>query len=612
MSENARDSAAWAVPPDRYLAEHPPGFAPGCRRSSRYVTVRDGTRLAVDVHLPVGAEPMRFPTLAIFTPYYRRFALAPEAPPAVEASPNTGHYRDFFVPHGYAVVVTDTRGAGASFGSRDGLRSPVERTDTYDIADWIVRQPWSDGVIGATGISYVGAAADFLASTGHPAVRAVIPTFSVWDTYGDHQYPGGVLMTTLAPVYNELMLGLDQDRRDILARFPYFADPHYRGPAPVDEDPDGRLLREALAEHAANFDLTDFIHRLEFRDSGLSYDPDYTSSVISPYSYAERIGPGVAHYSISGWMDGGGFSNGAVTRFRSLDNAANRLLLGPWDHGARTNVSPFRQSAKPQFPLLAECLRFFDRHLKGLDAGLERERRVHYFTIGAETWRAADGWPPPEAEERILHLGADASLVPDPAAHEGVDEYRADYAGGSGLQTRYERLYAQAVDDYYGDWHGRDARMLTYTAAPFRADTELTGHPVAEIRLEADQRDCVLFAYVEDIDAEGHCRYVTEGLLRALHRRESEPPRFHRVVGPYHGCTRKDAALMTPGEPVLLRFALLPISWLFRAGHRLRLALAAADRDHFSRIPDGRPPRLRIFRGGAQGSRLRLPLIRRA
>jgi predicted acyl esterase len=62
----------------------------------------------------------------------------------------------------------------------------------------------------------------------------------------------------------------------------------------------------------------------------------------------------------------------------------------------------------------------------------------------------------------------------------------------------------------------------------------------------------------------------------------------------------------------LLRFALLPISWLFRAGHRLRLALAAADRDHFSRIPDGRPPRLRIFRGGAQGSRLRLPLIRRA
>jgi predicted acyl esterase len=54
-----------------------------------------------------------------------------------------------------------------------------------------VSEPWSDGRIGATGISYLGAAADFLASTGHPAVKAIAPLFSVWDTYGDHYYPGG-------------------------------------------------------------------------------------------------------------------------------------------------------------------------------------------------------------------------------------------------------------------------------------------------------------------------------------------------------------------------------------------------------------------------------------
>ena len=57
--------------------------------------------------------------------------------------------------------------ACASFGTRDSFRSPREREDSREIADWIVAQSWSNGVIGATGISYVGAAADFLASTGH-------------------------------------------------------------------------------------------------------------------------------------------------------------------------------------------------------------------------------------------------------------------------------------------------------------------------------------------------------------------------------------------------------------------------------------------------------------
>ena len=52
MSDSAEKSTAWAVPPDQYLKDHPPGFMGGCRLSSCYVTVRDGTRLAVDIHLP--------------------------------------------------------------------------------------------------------------------------------------------------------------------------------------------------------------------------------------------------------------------------------------------------------------------------------------------------------------------------------------------------------------------------------------------------------------------------------------------------------------------------------------------------------------------------------
>src|SRR5205085_7644838 len=126
-----------------------------------------------------------WPTIAIFTPYYRRFRLKSGAND-VEAAPGAFRYRDMFVPRGYALVVVDVRGTGASFGRRDSFRSPAERADYREIADWIVAQPWSNGATGATGISYMGAAADFLASTGHPGVKAIAPLLAVWDTYGDH------------------------------------------------------------------------------------------------------------------------------------------------------------------------------------------------------------------------------------------------------------------------------------------------------------------------------------------------------------------------------------------------------------------------------------------
>ena len=175
MADAVRSGEGWRVSPADYAKTRPAVFAVGAPRSL-YVVMRDGCRLALDVYLPQpvpGHEPprSRLPTLLILTPYYRRFKLKPGAPAATECSPNAGKWRDLFVPRGYAVVVCDVRGTGASFGTRDSFRSPTERDDYREVADWIVRQPWSDGTIGATGISYVGAAADFLASTGHPAVR---------------------------------------------------------------------------------------------------------------------------------------------------------------------------------------------------------------------------------------------------------------------------------------------------------------------------------------------------------------------------------------------------------------------------------------------------------
>jgi hypothetical protein len=118
---------------------------------------------------------------------------------------------------------------------------------------------------------------------------------------------------------------------------------------------------------------------------------------------------------------------------------------------------------------------------------------------------------------------------------------------------------------------------------------------VVSLAVRCDQADGALFAYLEDVDPRGRVAYVSEGWLRAVHRRT---PRTFR---------RADAAPLVPGERALLVFELLPLSHEFRAGHRIRLALAGADADAFA-PPADPPPVWRIEAG--PDSWLELPVVR--
>src|SRR5512134_1898697 len=70
-------SNAWKVPPSRYMASRPAEYTLPAQPFSRYVTMRDGVRLAVDVYLPQGAPAgAKFPAIIVATPYYRRFKTA--------------------------------------------------------------------------------------------------------------------------------------------------------------------------------------------------------------------------------------------------------------------------------------------------------------------------------------------------------------------------------------------------------------------------------------------------------------------------------------------------------------------------------------------------------
>lgn len=150
--------------------------------------------------------------------------------------------------------------------------------------------------------------------------------------------------------------------------------------------------------------------------------------------------------------------------------------------------------------------------------------------------------------------------------------------------------------------------MATWTSAPLAHAAEMTGHAVAEIWLASEARDAAVILYLEDVAADGATRYVTEGMLRALYRSTAPAPADYPHVGPWHPSGVADARSLTPGEPALLQIQLMPTSWLFRAGHRIRIALAAADRDHLERLPYGIAPMLSVYREPGRASALILPM----
>src|SRR5262249_51651606 len=150
--------------------------------------------------------------------------------------------------------------------------------------------------------------------------------------------------------------------------------------------------------------------------------------------------------------------------------------------------------------------------------------------------------------------------------------------------------------------------LLTYMSAPLAADAEMTGHAAAELWIASSEADAAIHVYLTEVEADGTERYVTEGALRALHRRDAADTPRHRTAWPTHSFRRQDASPLIPGKPERMRIALLPASWSFRKGSRIRLAISGADADHYAQVPHGRPPTLTIHHGGEMASRITLPL----
>jgi len=300
-------------------------------------------------------------------------------------------------------------------------------------------------------------------------------------------------------------------------------------------------------------------------------------------------------------MDGAGYANAAIARYLTMARNPRHLLMGPWDHGARVNTSPWRAAETPEFPLTGELIRFFDEYLMGRDTSIRAEAPIHVFHQHAETWQAATQWPPHE-ELVTLPLGAGGAFDGAP----GQVAHRTDPRWGSGSGTRYERIAAIDARAYHADWQAREAALTSWTSDPLPTAMELTGHATAELVLSSSEPDASVLVYLSEVEANGSVRYVTEGLLRLIHRAEAPHPDDYVCTWPWRSFTRDAARPMTPGVPEALRIPLLPTGWVFARGSRIRLAVSGTDADHIGQYPHGRPPVLTVVTGEG-GSVLRLP-----
>jgi putative CocE/NonD family hydrolase len=297
----------------------------------------------------------------------------------------------------------------------------------------------------------------------------------------------------------------------------------------------------------------------------------------------------------------------------SLDATMNtsntkKVLIGPWDHGPHSNVSPYAPSKKVEFNMYAEMLRFFDRYLKGIKNGIDSEPRFTYYSIGDEAWKSSAVWPPKEAATSKMYFSANKGIVSAPSKiQSGNLNYAVDYTATSGPTTRWNsltELYMHGPSNY-ADRRKEDEKLLSFTSEKILGNTTIAGNPVIHLNFSADANDATVFCYIEDVAPDSSVTYVTEGTFRPVHRKLSDE--VYKTSYPNHTYKKEDAEPLKSGENVMLTFDLLPISYQFKKDHRIRVSIAGSDLGHFN-LPKDKPAHFQISTSAENASFIELPV----
>ena len=547
---------------------------PDAVRSSFYVPVRDGTRLAVNIYRPAhGDTPAaeKLPGIFVATPYRARFRN--EDGEIVELAGDDRLALQTLLRAGYVVAVADIRGKGASFGTRRGFQDRTEALDSRDLIEWLARQDYTTGNIGMVGCSYLGGTAFQAATTAPPSLKAVFVGSSDLDKYSFVRRGGITAQFNTRP---------DEPLEVDLASIP------------VDGDSDGSQLRAAVAQHAGNTPMGALWYGMPYRDSVSEFTGNRFWDEVAVYSKLDSIrNAGIASYFWGNWHD----EPTAQTILSAANMPGSKLLVGPGDHC----VPP------PGFDFAGEIRRFFDHHLKGIENGIEEEPRATFMVENAG-WMQSDMLPGTFADAVPFYLAGgksgsaqsvnDGTLLARPGA-VGSDRFTVDYEVAD---SEYFAFWAPPMDE-----HG-----LSYTSAPLDAPMTLVGYPVVHVPVSSSTPDADVFVYFDQIDPAGKDEVLSFGRLALSHRKTADAP-FDTLGLPWHSGIEADVAPLPVGQRAELAIDLTPVSRVVPAGHRLRVTIAGADprQRNLAEIMQDPAPVLTVWRGGDAGAaRIDLPVAR--
>ncbi len=512
-----------------------------------WVPMADGSRLAAKIWLPEGAEAEPVPAILEYIPYRKN--------DWTWRRDSTVH--PYFAGHGYACVRVDLRGAGESDGILFDEYLEQELADGVEVIAWIAAQPWCTGAVGMFGISWGGFNGLQIAARRPPALETVITLCSTDDRYADDvHYMGGCLLGVDALPWASLMYvwnGTPPDPVLVGDTWREMWLNRLRETPPYVEAWLTHQRRDAYWQHG---------------------------SVCEDFSAIE-----CPVYAIGGWVDG--YSN-AIPRLLEGLPGISKGLIGPWGHGFPHDALP-----GPQIGFLQECLRWWDRWLKGEENGIEQEPPLRAWMQDAAgpdaqpeerpgRWVTEPSWPPAGYESRRLALG-DGTLE-DSSSSQDV---RLDLLGAQacGLDAGLWCPYGDALDQP-PDQRSEDGLSLTFDTPPLDESFELLGFPEAVLALAVDRPHALVVVRLCDIAPNGQSTLVTRGLLNLTHRESHEQP-----------------TPLDPGRRYEARVRLNAIAHSFPAGHRLRLAVSPTYWPWAWPSPE--PVTLSLFTGS---SRLELPV----
>jgi putative CocE/NonD family hydrolase len=401
-----------------------------------------------------------------------------------------------------------------------------------------VAQDWCSGRVGGIGQSYYAMAQWLMATMNPPGLACIVPYDGLVDQYRGSNYHGGIFCAYRSVWYTALRA--DNQHRPAGGR----------GRPPMRFD-----LVGAITEHT----LDDEFWR-----------------VRSPYWRLDQIKCPVL--SIGHWGKMGLHLRGNILGYEEV-KAPKKLVVT----GARNTFEAHRMFDQIEFHE-KECLPFYDLHLKGTNSGFMDGAPVKLYVRGFNAWRTEEEWPPSRAQ-----------YVPYFLRHERSNSVASLNDGG--LSTEPPPANELSTSYTYPDWEwingvvitgaeGRPdftRRVLTFTSAPLATDLEVTGPIVLKLFASSTAIDTQFIVKLSDQhpqDAASRAKGeqpaftpVSKGWLKASHREKdltrSTPQR------PFY--THLNPQPIKPGEVYEFDIEVLPISYLFKKGHRIRLEMANGD-----------------------------------